>query len=105
MKNLHIPTVMLLMALLILSWTAQGKAEAMATTGATDELPQALFILPWQHRGQTLQVNQRWLDDAPHGRLRTVDEHELGRQVNYHAILGRSAAVRADDRNTVSQEE
>jgi len=80
-------------------------AETVATPGATDELPQTLFILPWQHRGKAPLMSKRWLDEPPPGQVKTVDEHELRRKVKYHAILGRSAPIGADKRDKIAQEE
>jgi len=94
----------IVLAALTLSWGMDGRTEEIST-GAASELPQALFILPWQPRGKTPVARKRWQNKLPPAHTRTVDEQELNRQLNYHAILSRSAPVSAGDRDQGAQEE
>jgi len=93
---------------LTLCWDIDGQAEPASPESAPQpalELPHALFILPWQPQGRIPEARKRWLDKLPPGHIQPVDEHALTRQVDYHAILSRSAPVPATDRDQDAQEE
>ncbi|MBI1196073.1 MAG: hypothetical protein GC138_09550 [Gammaproteobacteria bacterium] len=96
---MNIRRTALAVLMLSLASTVRAEPETSDSTG-TSELPQALFILPWQAQGKVPEARKRWLDKLPPSHVETVDERELTRQVNYHAVLSRTASAAARGKGT-----